>query len=153
MDLIGNKSPWTREHCGRPLCPPCKTTPGSCRATNLVYQISCLECSKVGRKSSYIGESHRSWWDMSHDYLTALKTRNETYAIVRHWSQDHSDMGQPSDFKFEVMRKCRTSLQRQILEAILINKTPCDQILTGRGEWGFNVIPRLTATEDGKLVP
>ena len=39
------------------------------------------------------------------------------------------------------------------MEAILINKTPCDQILNGRGEWGMNVIPRLAATEDGELVP
>ena len=141
QDLISNKSPWTSSHCGRENCAPCKSKEGSCRAQNLVYKISCMECGKVGRKSIYIGESHRSWWDRSWDHLAALRNKTESYAIVKHWIECHNTMVEPPDFKFEIKQKCTSSLQRQIMEAIHIWNEPCDLLLNGKGEWGLNIIP------------
>merc|ERR1711954_238929 len=43
-NLLCNKTPWVQDWCGRDQCPPCQTKPGSCRAINLVYQISCQDC-------------------------------------------------------------------------------------------------------------
>ena len=151
FQLIGNKSPWTNDSCGRPNCTPCKHQEGSCRAQNLVYRITCQECLKTGRKSVYIGESHRFWWDRSGEHLAALKARNETNALAKHWIHNHPEMDTPPSFKFEVLEKCRSSLQRQIMEAIHIQNTDCDLLLNSRGEWGINIIPQLKPTEDGQL--
>ena len=35
-NLMTNKAPWKKEWCRRPECTPCPTTPGSCRAVNVV---------------------------------------------------------------------------------------------------------------------
>ena len=106
----------------------------------------------MGKRSLYIGESHRTWWDRAGNHYGALKSREQNYAIVRHWFEDHSTMEEPPEYKFELKMRCRTSLQRQIMEAIFINSEPCDLILNGRGEWGINIIPRLAPTENGELV-
>ena len=151
-DLIANRSPWTSSPCGRPKCAPCKTKEGSCRAHNLVYKITCTECANSGTKSLYIGESHRSWWDRSGDHITALRTKNPNYAIVKHWQTNHPQMETPPNFKFEVVERCHSSLERQIKEAIHIRNEECDVLMNGRGEWGLNIIPQLTPTIEGKIV-
>ena len=60
FDLIGKRSTWKTETCGRPACTPCSGKAGSCRKLNLVYSITCQECMKDGIKAQYIGESHRT---------------------------------------------------------------------------------------------
>ena len=35
-NLLCNKAPWNKTWCERAECQPCKTSPGSCRAVNIV---------------------------------------------------------------------------------------------------------------------
>ena len=69
-----------------------------------------MTCQVKGKKKLYWGESHRSAWDRSMDHLEALRTRNDSYAGVKHWMTDH--IGEKPDFKFEVLQSLmkRTSL-------------------------------------------
>ena len=58
-DLLSNKHPWAKESCDKPHCLPCKSKPGSCRASSICYRIKCESCSQKGVKAQYIAESKR----------------------------------------------------------------------------------------------
>ena len=82
-DIICSKTPWKQEWCQREGCAPCKHKPGSCRKLNITYQITCTECTKTGKEVHYFGETSRTWWDRASEHLTALRTRNSKYAILK----------------------------------------------------------------------
>ena len=107
----------------------------------MVYKITCLTCQSQGKSKLYWGESHRSGWDRSADHQAALKRKDETYAIVKHWLIDHPE-GQP-EFEYKVQRSFRSSLERQIMESILIDEEKPESRLNSRSEWGANKVPRL----------
>ena len=46
QELSSNK-PRTKDHCGRPEYPPCKTRPGSCLKRNITYKVSCSLCDSI----------------------------------------------------------------------------------------------------------
>ena len=143
---LGNQAPWRTDHCGREVCWPCQTKEGSCRKHNVVYKITCMTCQVKGKRKLYWGESHRSAWDRSMDHLEALRVRNENYAVVKHWLSDHK--GEKPNYKFEVHSSFRTSLERQITEAILIDEEDNDARLNSKAEWGGNRVPRLMIDPD-----
>ena len=87
-DMLKNNKPWMKDHCGRQECAPCATKPGHCKVPNITYSIECLECSKVGKRAQYIGESSRTFYDRNLDHKRALTSQNSTYGVVRHW-MDH----------------------------------------------------------------
>ena len=102
--ILTNKAPWRKEWCGRPDCSPCSTSPGSCRAVNVVYEIRCQTCASIGQQAVYFGESSRSWWDRARDHTQALKAKNKDYAIVKHWDIKHGDMDDPPQLQFQAQK-------------------------------------------------
>ena len=145
IQSLGNKSPWKNKGCGRD-CHPCESKEGSCRQRNITYRISCQLCLSAGVKYVYIGESHRSWWDRAQDHDRALKSMDETYATVTHHQEFHPN--ETPAFSFKVDRSHKSSLQRQIFEAILIQEEKCDNLLNKRGEWGMNSLPEHTTYDE-----
>ena len=139
---LGNQAPWRSSHCGRLNCWPCRSKEGACRKHNVVYRITCLTCKTQGRSKQYWGETHRAAWDRSRDHIQALKSRDDSYAVVKHWETDHQQQEQP-EYSFEVLRSFRSSLERQIFESILIDEASPEVRLNSKAEWGGNRIPRL----------
>ena len=82
IQSIGNQAPWRSSHCGRLDFWPCKSKEGACRKHSVVYRITCLTCKAEGRSKQYWGETHRTAWDRSRDHLQALRTKDDTYAVV-----------------------------------------------------------------------
>ena len=146
IHLIGNQAPWRSEHCGRENCWPCKTKTGSCKAHNIVYSITCVACKSQGVNKIYWGESHRSAWDRAADHWKALETGDTGYAVAKHQQIDHS--GQDHNFAFKVHQSFKSSLARQIMEAIMIDQEDPTAKLNSRAEWGLNSIPRLVVHQD-----
>ena len=146
IESLGNKSPWKTKHCGRQNCQPCQTKEGSCRQKNVTYKLTCQLCLADGKKSVYIGESHRSWWDRAANHERALRTLDEEYATVTHHLEFHPNKS-PS-FSFKLDKSHKSSLQRQIYEAILIQEEKCDHLLNKRGEWGMNSVPEHTTYDE-----
>ena len=107
----------------------------------LLEALLALTCQTQGQKKVYYGESHRSAWDRSEDHRNAIRTQNEEYAIVKHWKNDHQN--EKPNFQFEVVKAFRSSLERQINEAILIELEDNNNLLNSKAEWGSNRIPRL----------
>ena len=78
-DLLNNKTPWMKNHCGRAECAPCKTKPGYCKIPSITYRIECQKCEEDGVRSVYIGESCRTYFDRASDHTKALKNQDSSY--------------------------------------------------------------------------
>ena len=53
-------------------------------------------------------------------------------------------MDVPPEYSYQLISKHRSSLQRQLEEALQIQREKCDLLLNSKGEWGINLIPQLT---------
>ena len=144
---LGNKAPWKSDPCGRDNCTPCGSKPGSCRKRNCTYTIQCNLCTtEEGRTSIYWGETHRTWWDRAQEHIKAIKTMDEAYPTVKHMMTQHP--GRIPDFRMKYHSSWRTSLQRQIQEAIHIEETDPSSLMNSKAEWGANSVPRITVHQD-----
>ena len=125
--------------------------PGSCRPVNINYRAKCFTClEEKGEKSHYIGESHRSLTDRLGEHLKDLKAKKSTNSLVKHWDECHSNRKEAPIYSFEVIGTFRSSLERQIQEALTIENEECDRIINSKGEWGRNLIPRLVNKEENE---
>ena len=98
---------------------------------------------KTGIKKVYIGETSRTFFDRASEHTKALATKDNTYAIVKHWETDHPEILEPPEFSFNVLKTHHRAIHRQIWEGIHIQATPDDQLMNSKSEWGLNPIPRL----------
>ena len=85
---------------------------------NLTYEIVCNLCQEKGVRSVYWGESHRTWWDRFREHQDALANKNTDYAIVKHMAIHHP--GSTPDYSYRANRSWKTSLERQLGDALLI---------------------------------
>ena len=109
-DMLSNNKPWLQVQCGKE-CAPCNTKPGQCKTASVTYQIVCINCQEKGQKAIYIGESARTFYDRARDHEKALKAKNTTYGVVRHWQECHSDMLDPPKYSYKFLKKHRTYLK------------------------------------------
>ena len=143
---LSNPNPWKGGHCGRQGCPPCSTKEGSCRQKNVLYTIVCLTCGETGARKVYQGESHRTLYERASEHWEGLKNQTEESVLTRHWRECHEDRASQPEFRIKLVGTCRTSTERQIKEALLINSEDSDCLINNKSEWGQNPVPRQ-ATE------
>ena len=55
---------------------------------------------------------------------------------------------QTHDFSYKLDRTWKTSLQRQIREAMMIDETPDHQLMNSKSEFGANSVPRVVIEDD-----
>ena len=102
--------------------------------------MTCRKCEEAGDKVQYVGESARTAFDRGFEHLEALRKGNQESPLVEHNEEAHK--GEPSMFKMEVVAYPRSNLQRQALEASMIqSKSAGAKLLNRRGEWGQNLPP------------
>ena len=99
-----------------------------------------------------MGESHKTFWDRAQEHSADLRTKNEKNSLVKHWQECHGELDTPK-YSYKVLKKCKSSLQRQIWEAILIDKdhSLCDIEINQKGEFGINLLPKMMPTLNGEL--
>ena len=151
-NILCNSTPWKSEWCGRQDCPPCTTKPGSCRASNVVYQIQCQDCLGMGKTTNYFGESGRAWWDRAREHAQALTSKNQNYAIVKHWLKEHPTLEEPPKYSYKLLGTFKSAIHRQITEAIMIDSQDQTTIINGKGEWGTNKVPRYKLTLEDEIL-
>ena len=133
---LSNTAPWSKEHCGRTNCTPCKTKTGNCLKRNVTYKIKCGLCPFL-----YIGETHRTFFDRSLEHSKALQEDDPNNALVKHMKLHHP--GEEPVFNFHLHRVWKTSLARQIGEALAISEVNQDLLMNSKSEWGSTPIPRV----------
>ena len=149
--MLSNNKPWMKDPCGRVECEPCKTKPGFCKIAGITYQIECQECKEKGIKAIYIGETNRTYYDRALNHRQALKNKDSSYGIVRHWKDVHPNLDEPPRYNFTQLKRHKTCLERQIFEALAIEGADCQTLMNGKGEWGRNLIPRLQNLPDDEF--
>ena len=133
-------------HCGRD-CNMCSTKTGDCTKKNVVYQIECAECTKLGKKPKYFGETARTGFERMREHLTLLNNHPDKSALGDHIRDKHS--GKPTNFTMKLVSKHFKPLERQCAEAIQITEYKDGQVMNRRGEFGENLPPDFGILEDG----
>ena len=132
--------------CSRPSCLVCSQAEegggGNCRARNITYQTSCLECLAKGRKSTYYGESARTAFERGQEHFTDFLSREEDSHMWKHQTTEHGDLKEVK-FRMKVLKSHRSALQRQIHEAVLIELNSHENLLNSKGEYNRCKLPRL----------
>ena len=135
--LLSNKNLWSGEPCGREDCRPCMQ-PGerkeACTQRNVVYESECAQCNPEGsRKESdkvsladrrevpslYVGETARSLKERSSEHWADAASWSSESHIVEHQEMAHHGRGD-AKFNFKVVKKCGSSLERQVRESVRI---------------------------------
>ena len=161
--LLSNKNLWSGEPCGREECKPCKQ-PGdkkeACTQRNVVYESECGECNpdgsrKVADKESladkrevpslYVGETARSLKERSCEHWADAESWKEECHMVEHQTMAHQGRGDPK-FNFRIVKKCGSSLERQVREAVRIQMRGV--VLNKKGTYNRCKLTRLVVDSD-----
>ena len=157
--LLSNKSLWRGQECGRGECKVC-IQPGEkledCKRRNILYESECLQCNGVdewktrdtgslednrGVASIYVGETARSLCERGAEHWGAAVGGQENSHMVEHQGMVHEGNGD-FKFRFRIVRAFKSSLDRQIAEAIRIHKRG-GGILNRKGEFNRCSLTRL----------
>ena len=144
IDILSRKNPWAREGCDRTDCLPCMGERGkgeNCQQENVVYCISCQECTKNGKKAEYTGETSRTGYLRGKEHLEGLKEEKEDNPLWKHCEIEHS--GEKVGFRMKIVKGHRSPLTRQIHEAVEIQYSKADIVMNSKGEWNGAKIPRV----------
>ena len=82
-------------------------------------------------------------WDRTEEHLNALKSRQESSFLWKHWANHHSTEEAP-DFSVKSLRTHRYITERQICEALQIDKYKGEQLMNSKKEYGANSVIRQT---------
>ena len=102
-----------------------------------MYKKECQECKHV-----YIGETHRTMHDRISEHWDDLNNKREENPLVKHAAIHHN--GIPPTYTCKAIKTYRTSLSRQIGEALAINNTDARILMNSKAEFGQNSIPRIS---------
>ena len=144
--IFHKSNPWSGGNCGRKECLPCMNGDGSqnCFDKNVVYQISCLNCSEKKEAALYIGQTSRSLHERGVEHLQGLIKKQEDSPLFKHVSEVHQ--GVTVDFRMRVIRRHFSAFSRLVHEAVMINRVSNAgdiSIMNSKGEYGRTYLPRL----------
>ena len=91
----------------------------------------------------YCGETARALWDRTEEHLNALRSRQKSSFLWKHWANHHNTEEAP-DFSVKPLKTHKYSTERQICEALQIDKYKCDQLMNSKKEYGSNSVIRQT---------
>ena len=138
---IAKAEPLRSHSCGRNDCFPCQSGGGKCEKNGTGYRIVCLTCKEAGKISEYEGETGSNGYTRGVEHLSALRLEDEENAPWKHCQIYHN--GTQAEFSITVLKVHRTSMVRQINEAvrIIISKAEC--ILNSKSEWNKAPLVRI----------
>ena len=80
-----------------------------------------------------------------------MRDQSTSSALYKHWQKDHQNMQDPPQFSHTVLKTFKTSTERQVYEAVMIENTECDQILNSKSEYRHNALVRQVIEYRGEL--
>ena len=111
-----------------------------------MYQTACTECME-GNKSVavYVGESARNGYERMTEHLDDARKKKGDSHISKHWINPHG--GRKTKFSFEITKFFTSPLERQVGEAVRIEKTGAHQILNSKSMFNWSGLPRIFAKD------
>ena len=175
QDLLTSSNPWKGSDCHRENCLPCntkiktgKSLSQDCKKRNVVYETWCMTCQHIDEERireehedddkslkeklrtmklhKYYGESARSSFERGWEHVNDLARLSSHSHMLKHLVMYHegADFSEVV-FGMKVVRFARSSFERQLQEAVLIDQQR-DQhnLLNSRSEFNRSRLPRLT---------
>ena len=105
-----------------------------------MYKIQCMECKRIGIEAHYIGESSRSGFQRAEEHQTGLRNMDKESPLVKHQLEFHPEV---QNFEMTVIKEHRKALQRQVMEAIMIEKSKAEVLINNKSEWARSKISKL----------
>ena len=118
-------------------CLVCKTgNTGKCRTENITYKLTCNQCKDI-----YIGETCRNAYVRGKEHASQFRKKDKDSVMYRHHEQKHNNNETPT-FTMTVTGTYRSALDRQISEAVKINRQPKHKLINNKTEFRQNKIMR-----------
>ena len=162
--LLHRSNPWSGADCAREKCLLCETKQvhpkyenQNCSKRNVVYETWCESCrleeeEKSGKQDGkkdqklykYIGESSRSCFERGREHQSDLEQLKPTSHMLKHVLDKHEGR-QPGEVKFlmRAIKFHKSSFERQIQEAVLIQANRTHHLLNSKSEFNRCALPRL----------
>ena len=97
----------------------------------------------------FIGVSQVTVRTGLHALIDCIEKKDGNNAFAKHLEIHHPDrMGDKRAFRFSVLRTFKSSLMRQIWEAVKIHQAKADTSLNSRSEWHQPCIDRIVVTRE-----
>ena len=174
QDILTKSNPWQGENCTRKNCLLCHTkartgklTSQECSKRNIVYETTCVTCEneaikdlenldleekeKVDKKKEiklfkYIGESSRSAYERGWEHVNDMTTLNPRSHMLKHILLHHPGQEMLSiEFDMKIRKFCKTSFERQVLEAVTIQQEKNNHhLMNSKSEYNRCSLPRLS---------
>ena len=131
-----------------------------CTLRNVVYESECRVCNPPGTRkeadkqgleerralaSLYVGESARSVADRAAEHWRDAESGKDESHMLEHQVESHEGEG-PPQFAFTVVKSCKTSLERQVREAIRIQMR--GTVLNKKGVYNRCKLTRLVVDSE-----
>lgn len=141
-------NPWEDSDCKSVDCPICLNGQGEskqlgkCRTEGICCRITCKNCEHEGIKSTYIGESSRYAFNRIKEHKKSHLNQNKNSPLWKHSELAHN--GTHQEYKYNVISKHRTPLDRQITEWItIVFESKISKIMNSKNEWSREALPRI----------
>ena len=117
---LWNADPWGGAGCVDEKCPVCTDDQDKqiCNVRNIIYSNSCLTCRKYGKTAVYIGKTSRTLKERALEHVEDGVQQREFSHLHTHKKEMHRE--EDMKMKFELVRRCKMSFERQIGETIRI---------------------------------
>ena len=150
---VGGRSICEREDCK--ICPQPGEVLENCKRRNVLYESECQDCNgpedwktrdqkslqdNREQPSIYVGETNRSLFERTKEHWGDCYAQKESSHMHEHHSAAHGGEGE-ANFRFRLVKTFKSSLDRQIAEAIRIYKR--GNILNRKGEYNRCSLTRL----------
>ena len=106
-------------------------TGGSCRKSNVVYEIACQLCPD-DRQAVYLGETARNLYTRGREHCRNCAKKESESFMNKHQQDRHN--GAEAEYKAKVRCSFRDCLSRQIAEGVHIRRSE-KEVMNTKAEW------------------
>ena len=143
---LQRSNPFLGRKCERPDCLVCTSDgKGSCRSRGVNYTITCKECEEQGRQErTYIGETSRTPYIRGLEHQDGLIKKRDGSVLWKHCRNHHNGVIENCHFRMDVVGVYGDdAMLRQVGEGVRIQRSPPQQLMNDRSEWGYIHLPRV----------
>ena len=112
-----------------------------------MYESTCKECvdAKGEPTVKYVGETARSGSERWGNHMRDARNKANDSHIYNHWQSEHA--GRETEFQFQIVKFFNSPLERQVSEAVRIERTGAHKILNTKGVYNRSSLPKLVALD------
>ena len=136
---LGAGTPCRQEDCVLCLTNPQEGGGLNHHRSSAVYSGTCLICQQIQGEefsAAYIGETGASGYIRTSDHKASIERKDMNTAFAKPLAYHHQDrQGDFRAFAFSVLKTFKSSLYRQVTEAVKIHGSKASIVMNSKLEW------------------